>query len=225
MKKIIIIIFLLLPAQLFAEGFKPYLAGNAGLHFPNSIPANDYLGFETEVHFDKGFTGGIGLGFMLGQGFRGEIDYSYRTADITTMDVIFDEDYRVNTDADGYLKSHSFMANLYKDFTMSEVYAFYIGAGVGGALEKWAVTSAPGLQIEGDDDMDDEDYGDGGPVDNSISYDPHRSSKWAVAYQVSTGISAKITDGFYANVGYKYFTTSGQTTSHNVEFGVRFNMF
>ncbi len=198
MKKIIIIIFLLLPAHLFAQDTGAYIEGQTGLTLTDDI-TKDYNGESAKGKFKLGHTVGVGLGFHLGSGLRTEFDYAYRTVN---LDEIKAESASASADAEGHARAHSIMANLYKDFFVSEKFALYIGGGIGGAREKLVVSKV-------------------GDIEGEFLSD----SVWETAFQVSTGFSTKISDGIYGTLGYKFFKTTGEITSHNVEFGMRFNMY
>ena len=197
---IIILLLLFLPSQLFAGGSKPYFTGNVGLAFTDDITKGFSFGgaaFQGNGDFYPGFTGGFGLGFHLGSGLRTEIDYSYRKANLNEI-----SDFSGSFDADGYVRAHSFLANLYKDFKMGESSAIYIGGGVGMARETIVLSRIADTEA---------DFVD--------------VAEWELAFQASTGFSTKLTDSIYGSLGYKFFKTLGDITSHNIELGVRFNMF
>ena len=166
-------------------------AGLSYFGYENDV-SNDGAGGSGPVSFDSDsdYDNGIGiysaLGYAFGNGFRGELEYSYRRADIDQIDPA---DTNSIIPADGESTIHSVMANGFYDFedVVASAVTPYIGAGVGlGFVDHdIAATNATGSPTS--------------PL--SVSYG---DSRVVPAYQAIAGMAIDLAPQLKLDLSYRY---------------------
>lgn len=126
-----------------------------------------------DAEFDADWMVSAGAGYAFANGFRLEAEYSYRDNDVGE-----DAFWR-----GGAVKATALMANLYRDFEVSERLRPYVGVGVGAAKVE---TKASGGVITPD-------------------YYTFEGSDTVVAYQAMAGVAIGLTPRLELDVGYRYF--------------------
>ena len=180
--------------------------------------------FDSDADYDRGYGGYFALGKHLGDGFRGELELSYRENDvrhITSSGVAFSG--FPETTLSGDTKVFAFLVNLIYDFDFADgPFTPYLGAGVGAASVDHDIIGSNPL---------------GAPVAPlTIGYG---DSAVGLAYQGIAGVGIDLAEGLILDISYRYFgvldqhydaTLSGadadiqaEYVSHTVFAGLRFD--
>lgn len=201
-----------------------------------------YMGFENDVSNDAPITSGpftfdssseysngIGVyaavGYELGNGFRPELEFSYRSSDIDEIDPragVF-SGFPSGT-ISGDTATYAIMANLIYDLEgMSDTFTPYVGGGIGIAIIDHGVVGASLL-------------GSAPTVPLTIAYG---NTKTSLAAQGIAGVAVDISEGLVLDVSYRYFRPQKRTfdgtlngapaefkvgsASHNIFAGLRWD--
>ena len=161
---------------------------------------------EGEFSFDPGFVVSAAIGNDFGNGFRLEMEYSFRANDLEKAEgTEYYQDYYVNDSNDyseslgGDVMTNSLMANVFYDFAPSSPVSPFIGGGIGFA------------NIEGDIDFQ-------GNEDDDV-----------FAYQLGAGIAFALNPKMKIDVQYRFFATEdpdfygleAEYLTHNLMIGLR----
>lgn len=121
MRKVIVVLFLLLPSLVFAED-------KMGTSFYGSFTGMVSVAQDSEIRVEGGYTGalefetGFGLAVALGKkfnnNFRGEIEYTHRKHELTDV-------------SDEYARTHTMMLNMLYDLEHGSTITPYLGGGLG----------------------------------------------------------------------------------------------
>lgn len=190
---------------------RTYVAGSIGYVFPESFESN--VGVEAETKDGYAITGAIGRSFGA---FRGEIEASYRTADVGEA-----RGFGLTVPGSGDVSALSAMANVYLDPALEfGPLQPYFGGGVG--ISRFEANNVAAVSVPGV-----------GPVSG---LGPINGSKTGFAYQLMGGIGFALSDRTTLTAGYRYFATPNVETTvapigdvridglglHTVEVGLRF---
>ncbi len=213
-----------------AEGL--YGAIGAGLSYmgyENDI-SNDAPGgsgpfaFDSSADYNKGIGIYAALGYAWDNGFRTELEFSYRGSDIDQIDPTLAFSGFPSGSISGSTDTYSFMANVLYDFKgLSDVVTPYVGVGVGAANVNHTISGAVAAG--------------GAPTPAlSIAYGASRTS---LAGQAIAGVAVDLAEGLTLDVSYRYFkpikqtfagtlngSTAGfkvETESHNIFAGLRWS--
>lgn len=121
MKKIIIVLFLLLPSLVFAEdkrghSFYGSFTGMVSVAEDSTIEVD---GIDVgELEMDTGFGLAVALGKKFNNNFRGEIEYTFRKHEFEDV-------------ADEYARTHAMMFNMLYDIENGSDITPYLGGGLG----------------------------------------------------------------------------------------------
>ncbi len=149
-------------------------------------------GIKLDMELDTGFGLSVAAGKKFGNGWRGEVEYSYRKNDIDNLTVgslifpIYDEETNI----------HIFMSNLVYDIQNNSMFTPYLGVGVGVGWEGEAEGAEFAYQLLA-----------------GISYEVFSRNELIFGYRY-TGM----TDLDYKGAGLEYTATAG---THNFELGFR----
>lgn len=149
-------------------------------HFSN-VDSHDY-----RVEFDTGFTVGAAVGGNLTETLRGELELSYLSYDVDSVD----NGGTANPTPDGEVDSYFLLANVWRDFEIGG-FTPYAGGGVGVALMDVNI-----------------DYGD----DNHVVDD----TSLALAAQLGAGLMVPITDNLTLDAGYRFKAALGVLTEGDI---------
>lgn len=103
----------------------------------------DTAGTSNELDFDTGWAVGTAVGYQYGNGFRSEIELTYRTNDVDGLN-------GVGTNGD--VKAWNLFLNGYWDFRNSSRWTPYVGAGLGWAWVDFDSVGPVGLSQVDDND-------------------------------------------------------------------------
>lgn len=202
-----------------------YGAIGAGLSYVG--PDRDFegtgaLAFDSEADFDNGIGVYAALGHANANGWRKELEFSFRQNDLRHLpgDGLGFTGWSENT-VDGDIQSLAFMFNLIKDFNSDSSVTPYVGVGVGLA------------RLEADYIGNDPNFS-GGFGALSINDD-----EIGLAYQGIAGLAFELAEGLILDLSYRYFATSDmefdgtlaglpeefeqEYNSHSVFAGLRWN--
>ena len=117
------LVFIAAPLTSWAQPFHgPYLGAGAGYN----LPENDPIAGGGQIEPGGGFVGLGSVGYGLGNGFRFEVEGSYRESPLPSL-----SSPTVSSNS-GHLNTYGAMANVMYDFDISLPWLFpYIGGGVG----------------------------------------------------------------------------------------------
>lgn len=177
--------------------------------------------FDSTTDYDNGIGIYTALGLAHANGFRTELEYSYRNADIDQIDPDALNNFSgiPSGGISGDTKIHALLANVVYDFAADSKITPYLGGGVGIARVNHTVSGTNpnnGLAIA---------YGD-------RAYD--------FAYQGIAGVAVGLAEGLALDLSYRYFGTLGssfeaavinnapaevraRSNSHNLFAGLRWN--
>lgn len=217
------------PAAYAYEGL--YGAVGAGLHYLGSDKdvSNDSPGgagpfaFDSSSDYDNGIGVYTALGNAFGNGWRTELEFAYRNADINSIapDGGGFSGWPAGA-IDGDTSTYSLMANVLYDFDTGSGITPYVGGGIGGAIVDHEIsgTNAAGAPTA--------------PL--SIAYGGNQKTG---AYQGIAGVAVALAEGLTLDLSYRYFgvwkhgvsgTLNGApaqfktgVNSHNVFAGLRWN--
>ncbi len=187
------VVFGLTTAATAYEGL--YGAIGAGLSYMQEDPdfeANSGpLLFDSDADFDNGIGVFSALGYAYGNGWRTELELSYRNNDLRFLsgDGLGFSGFPATT-ISGDTKTYALMANLIRDVHIfGDGFVPYLGAGVGGAIvDPSFVGSNPGFS--------------GGPA--TISNNDERTT---FAYQGIAGVAIGLAENLALDLSYRYFST------------------
>lgn len=181
----------LAPAANAYEGL--YGAIGAGLSYvSDDLEVESITGgpYAADFDHDKGIGAYAALGYAYGNGFRTELELSYRKNDARQWvgdNVTFSGFHEPTLDGD--TSSYAFMANLLYDFGDSGWLNPYIGAGVGYARIDQELVGVNPVAIGGLSPL---------LVDDNT---------WEFAYQGIAGMAFRLAEGLMLDVSYRYFAT------------------
>jgi outer membrane protein OmpA-like peptidoglycan-associated protein len=213
------------PAAHAYEGL--YGAIGAGLSYfgyENDV-SNDHpdgfgpVTFDSDSDYDNGIGIYVALGAKHSNGFRTELEYSYRTADIDQIDPQPGFSGIPSGSINGDTKIHALMANALYDFDAGGAVTPYLGGGVGVARVNQSIAgtnTVSGLSIA---------YG---------------NRDYNFAYQGIAGVAVGLAENLALDVSYRYFGMLGNSyggalingapaeiksaaASHNLFAGLRWN--
>ncbi len=102
-----------------------YVSGSGGATFSSDIDISGTL--NGKIEYDPGYNLGIAFGGKINDNARGEIELSYRTADLDTITV----NGATNNSSDVEIETAAVMINFYYDMNIESNLAPYITAGLG----------------------------------------------------------------------------------------------
>jgi opacity protein-like surface antigen len=163
-------------------------------------------GVSGTLSADGGYQFTAAIGREMGSGFRAELEFSYRQADLDDI-TIAAFGLTATGVVDGDVSTLSGMANVLYDFELDGKITPYIGGGLGVASINVEIDSVAGVTTAFDD------------------------SDTVIAYQGLVGLRYPLTDQISIRGGYRLFatgdpefgTTEGEFLSHNIEVGLSYN--
>lgn len=190
--------------------------------FNNSNGGAGPFAFRSDTEYDTGLGIYAALGYAWGNGFRTEVEYSYRAADIAAIDPSTGFSGFAPGSISGETTVQSAMANILYDFSVSSFMRPYLGGGFGyaGVDHDIIGSQSPGAPTT--------------PV--TITYGPDYG---AAAYQGIAGVAFQLAENLALDVSYRFhntfeksfagtlngapatFTTTN--ASHNIFAGLRWN--
>jgi outer membrane protein OmpA-like peptidoglycan-associated protein len=171
----------------------------------NDFPTLDAQQFESELDLSGGpaFYGALGKYFA--NGFRGEIELSYRERDVDSIpgDGLGLAGFPNNGEDLGRVQVSALMANFYKDLPFDAAGRFvpYVGAGVGIAKVRGEFDNVTGAQAQTDASIN---SGIAGPLPYRIYVS---NDDYAPAFQGLAGVKLAISETVGLNIGYRYMQT------------------
>ena len=230
-------VLLLAPLAAFAEGQSDYpmmatsdgmyVAASYGLALPStimlSVPHGGGVQTDADAATDWGVLGGrLGVGYSI-SGFRPELAFGYRTAQISSL--TFTKVFGATSEAvlkplnaaledvdwkDSSISSLDVVASVYYDIETGTLVTPYVGAGAGAA--QISVTLKENTS----------------PAKVEVS-----DSAWALAFQGAAGVGFYVLEGLTTSIGYRLtgtteatFTDSddqiGLALGHHIELGIRY---
>lgn len=205
------------PAAYAGDGI--YGAIGAGINYmhPDNDVSNDSVGgaapytFDSEADYNNGIGIYVALGKHIGNGFRAELEGSYRNNDIRHIAVkgpVY-SGFPPST-ISGDTKTYGVMANLIYDFEgLSDFVTPYLGAGAGVAF------------------IDHDIVGNNtaaGAVPASPLTIAYAADKAAFAYQGIAGLAFDLADDLILDISYRYFAVDKPTvaaTLNGVAAGIK----
>lgn len=170
-----------------------YGAIGAGLNYHQPDQDGEFsgavAGADTEIDYDNGIGVYTTLGFAYGNGWRTELEYSYRDNDarhITSDGAGFSG----FTDVNGGVEAHAVMVNVLRDFETGNNVTPYLGAGFGAAS------------------LNAEYFGDSGP-NAAFGLTPIaiNDNNKSFAYQGIAGLAVDLAENLVLDLSYRYFAT------------------
>lgn len=177
-------------------GAAPYISGNLGAVMVNDSDLSED-GATGEMSLDPGFglTGAVGNTF--GNGFRGEIELSYRANDLDELTI----DGLGSGSVDGDVTTLALMGNAYYHFIPGGTFSPFIGVGIGAA------------NIEADiNDFGSED-------DTVFAYQLALGGAFAASEKLSFDLQYR----FFGTSDPDFNGTEAEYTTHNLMAGLRYN--
>ncbi len=157
-----------------------YVRGQGGASLLTSSELDDPTGIlaalDTDINFDIGYDLSGALGYHWGL-FRVEGEMTYAESDIDEVEVL-----GIEVNGSGDVNSLGFMANVFKDFEISDVWQVNLGGGIGYAIVSINDASVMGIPLADDDDS-------------------------VFAYQLGTGIDYQMSPATTLSLDYRYFAT------------------
>ncbi len=190
------------PGTALAAGNGFYVGLNAGVTITNdsdwsSGNSSGDIGYENSANF------GGALGYQGHPNVRGEVEVSYRQADLEDI-----SENGVGTfSLGGDLSTLTVLANVYYDFTTGSEFSPYISGGIGMASHDAEVNNVAGVTLTG---LNDDDT--------------------VFAYQFGAGFSYEINSPTALVIGYRFLGSDDPTfmgqeidyDAHEIRGGVRF---
>ena len=158
---------------------------------------------------DHGFGALVAMGYEADTGIRGEIEIGIRKVDYDEIEdpTIAGPGFNARESAtpiDGDITTLSLMANGFYAFEVGKLRP-YLGMGIGAARH--------------DETIDGQTI----VIDNVwLSVEKRSGDTVKLGYQGMAGIGIPIGDRAEGRLGYRYFATGGDYTTHNAEIGVLF---
>ncbi|MEM8935423.1 MAG: OmpA family protein [Pseudomonadota bacterium] len=163
--------------------------------------------FDTSADYDSGIGVYGALGYAFGDGFRTELEVSYRNNDISAIDPDGPgfTGFTGGT-ATGDSSALGILLNVIYDFEgLHDVITPYIGAGVGIANVDHSIIA--------------------GPITGSVPTNPmsitYGADKWVAAYQGIAGVSVDLAEGLLLDVSYRYFATDPTSFTGTINGGAQ----
>ena len=157
-----------------------YVRGQGGASLLTSSELDDPTGIlaalDTDINFDIGYDLSGALGYHWGL-FRVEGEMTYAESDIDEVEVL-----GIEVNGSGDVNSLGFMANVFKDFEISDVWQVNLGGGIGYAIVSINDASVVGIPLADDEDS-------------------------VFAYQLGTGIDYQMSPATTLSLDYRYFAT------------------
>ena len=157
-----------------------YVRGQGGASLLTSSELDDPTGIlaalGTDINFDIGYDLSGALGYHWGL-FRVEGEMTYAESDIDEVEVL-----GIEVNGSGDVNSLGFMANVFKDFEISDVWQVNLGGGIGYAIVSINDASVVGIPLADDEDS-------------------------VFAYQLGTGIDYQMSPATTLSLDYRYFAT------------------
>ncbi len=156
------------------------MRGQGGASLLTSSELDDPTGIlaalDTDINFDIGYDLSGALGYHWGL-FRVEGEMTYAESDIDEVEVL-----GIEVNGSGDVNSLGFMANVFKDFEISDVWQVNLGGGIGYAIVSINDASVVGIPLADDEDS-------------------------VFAYQLGTGIDYQMSPATTLSLDYRYFAT------------------
>jgi opacity protein-like surface antigen len=196
----------------FMEGV--YIGGALGLSsFADS--ESEGGGVSVENSFDMGGAFAASVGKSFADGLRGEVEISYREADIDTFDAVSAGGTTINLgtglNGDGSVSALAVLANVAYDFDTGTEFAPYLLGGIGLAQVTIDDARVAGVLLADDDDT-------------------------VFAYQLGGGVAFDVSSELVLDAGYRFFSTAdpsftdsagssfdSELMTHNVMIGLRYS--
>jgi len=176
-----------------------YLSGTGAVNFAQKTDIKDTAPAVTDVKMKTGYFASGALGYAWND-WRFEAEFGFRRNRLDEANV-----GGAKTALTGNISYFTIMGNLFYDLPINDMFAWYLGAGIG-----WARAIAV-IDQRNDDAKDN-----------------------VFAYQFMTGPIWHITEHLHASVGYRLFSTTDIDTNatpktkikavlnHDIEFGLRY---
>ena len=186
--------------SLFGDDFdaifhRIYLSAGVGGHLADDIDAEAPTGVGFSVEYDTGLVGTAAIGRYFGQSWRGELEFSYRTADskdVTSLGAA--------TGLEAKLTTAAAMANVIYDLRFDAPFVPYFGLGAGVAF------------IDSDD------------LDDTFGNLAAGKDGTEFAWQAIVGVAWEL-GRFAVTADYRYFGTGDDdVTSQTFLAGLRLNL-
>ena len=160
------------------EGWYVRSQGGASLLTSSELddPTGILAALGTDINFDIGYDLSGALGYHWGL-FRVEGEMTYAESDIDEVEVL-----GIEVNSSGDVNSLGFMANVFKDFEISDVWQVNLGGGIGYAIVSINDASVVGIPLADDEDS-------------------------VFAYQLGTGIDYQMSPATTLSLDYRYFAT------------------
>ena len=172
-----------------------YVSLFGGANFLESADVSiDPLGSDLEdnfgrIGFDTGFVVGGAFGLEFAPGWRSEVELSYRKNDVSSyFEGTEPNNLATNGDAIGAL---AIMANVWKDFDLSDTIGLHVGGGIGAANLDLTMANVS-------------DENPLAPIDDN---------EWVLAGQAGAGLSWVLGNNMVATIDYRFFITDKATFS------------
>jgi len=185
-----------LPASAFAIDPDIYVSGAAGISTlsHNKVDGNDS---NNHINFENGFSGFVAVGKPYYNGFRSELELSFRDN---------------SADHNGRISNTALMANGLYDFKINEPITPYIGVGVGASRFALRGMQAPANEVINGTDLEPAVQAIAG-----ISYRITGNLSMFADYHYLTVFNTEFRD----SAGYE---TSNHTSCQNFLIGMRYNI-